>query len=228
MAKPSTSQLTLDEAYQATFLWFDHKGEPPIEITEPAHGSVQLETESTLARVRWADSEADHASVLGMLRIAKDGKRLAIFSASGFTTGAISVAETQGVALFAFDVLGVAHPLTTHARSLAPDPPPNPPFAPPVVEEEEEDFWARPSNPPVTEEDEEQGEELESTVVDPDDWVDCPTCGTTHFKSAQFCRECGTHLASGLRHLHGSTPAEVGLVCRTCGGTDIGVETPTD
>lgn len=224
MARPTTNQLTLEEAYQATFLWFDHKGEPPIEITEPAHGSVQLETESTLARIRWATTPADHASVLGMLRIAKEGKRLAVFSASGFTTGAVSVAETQGVALYAFDTSGFAHPMTTHARSLAPDPPPDPPFAPPVVEEEEEDFWSRPSKPPVIVDDDVV--EVEGPVVDPDDWFDCPTCGTTHFKNAKFCRECGTHLASGLRHLHGSTPAEVGLVCRSCESTDIGVNAP--
>ena len=26
MAKPPTNELTLDQAYQAAFLWFDHKG----------------------------------------------------------------------------------------------------------------------------------------------------------------------------------------------------------
>lgn len=220
MAKPETNQLTLEEAYQAAFLWFDHKGEPPLDITEPAHGSVQLETESTLARIRWATTEADHSSVLSILRVAKDGKRLAIFSASGFTTGAVSVAESQGVALYAFDSTGFAHPMTTHARSLAPETPPDPPFAPPVVEQEEGDFWSRSTTPPVTQDN--TPVEMEPTVVDPEDWIDCPSCGTTHFKNAKFCRECGTHLSSGLRHLHTSTPAEIGLECRSCGSTDIG------
>jgi len=222
MAKENTNQLTLDEAYQAAFLWFDHKGEPPTEITEPAHGSVQLETETTLARVRWATSPADHSSILAMLRAAKDGKKLAVFSASGFTTGAISVAETQGIALYAFDATGVAHPETTHARSLAPATQPDPPFAPPPeADDGDDDFWTMPTKPPVTEDEVEEEETAESGVVDSDDWTDCPTCGTTHFRNAKFCRECGTHLASGLKHLHTASAAEVGLVCRACGGTDI-------
>jgi hypothetical protein len=223
MAKPTTDQLTLDEAYQAAFLWFDHKGEPPIEITEPAHGSVQLETETTLARVRWATSPADHASVLAILKAAKDGKKLAIFSASDFTTGAVSVAETQGIALFAFDATGVAHPLTTHARSLAPKIPPDPPFAPQIAEEDEGDFWSRPSRPPVTVD--ATVKDVEPAVIDLDDWIECRTCGATHFRTARFCRECGTHLESGLQHLHTATPAEIGLVCKTCGSSDVGFET---
>lgn len=130
MAKPTSDQLTLDQAYQAAFLWFDHKGEPPIEITEPAHGSVQLITETIFARVRWATHRAGQASVLAVLKSATDGKRVALFSASGFTAGAIAVAESQGVALYSFDLFGTAHAMTTHARSLQPDTPPDPPFAP--------------------------------------------------------------------------------------------------
>jgi hypothetical protein len=87
MAKSTADQLTLDQAYQATFLWFDHKGEPPIEITEPAHGSVQLVTETTFARVRWATNRAGQASVLAVLKSAPDDKTVAMFSASGYTTG---------------------------------------------------------------------------------------------------------------------------------------------
>lgn len=220
MAKPSSDKLTLDQAYQAAFLWFDHKGEPPLEISEPVHGSVQLITETTFARVRWATSPADQASVLSAMRFAVKDKRVAIFSASGFTHGAISVAETQGIALYSFDSWGVAHAETTHARSLAPDTEPDPPFAPHQTEEDGPDFWmsktqATPYSGPVT------TEPVEPVVVDPDDWSECPTCGITHFRTAKYCRECGTHLASGVRHAHELSIVDLDLTCKTCGGTDI-------
>lgn len=221
MAKASTDQLTLEQAYQAAFLWFDHKGEPPIEISEPVHGSIELITETTFARVRWATSPADQASVLSVMRFAVKDKRVAIFSASGFTHGAISVAETQGVALYSFDSWGVAHAETTHARSLAPATPPDPPFAPRAVEEEEDDFWSQ--NPSSADSDAAADQPAESVDVNPDDWSQCPTCGITHFRTAKYCRECGTHLASGTNPLDAASLE--GLVCKTCGGTDIELAT---
>jgi hypothetical protein len=223
MAKPTSDQLTLDQAYQAAFLWFDHKGEPPIEITEPAHGSVQLITETTFARVRWATHRAGQASVLAVLKSATDHKSVAMFSASGFTTGAIAIAESQGVALYSFDSFGTAHPMTTHARSLQPDTQPDPPFAPEVETDEEDDIWATsiPSARLHDEGVEAVDENLDPQAVDPDDWTDCPSCGTTHFKNAKYCRECGTHLKSGVRHARDAEKSDHGLRCRTCGGNDI-------
>lgn len=223
MAKPTSDQLTLDQAYQAAFLWFDHKGEPPIEITEPAHGSVQLITETTFARVRWATHRAGQASVLAVLKSATDHKSVAIFSASGFTTGAIAVAESQGVALYSFDSFGTAHPMTTHARRLQPATPPDPPFAPEVEIGEVGDIWAT-STPqaPVSDVSVEAAEGgSERLDVEAADWIECPSCGTTHFKNAKYCRECGTHLKSGVRHARDGEKSDHGLRCRTCSGNDI-------
>ncbi|MEZ5174806.1 MAG: hypothetical protein R2823_01185 [Acidimicrobiia bacterium] len=222
MAKASTDQLSLEEAYQAAFLWFDHKGEPPTNISEPAHGSVQLETEHTIARVRWSQTPAGQRAVLAILRTAVEHKKLAIFSASGFTPGAISVAETQGIALYSFDAWGVAHAETSHARSLAPATPPDPPFAPKQPErvgpaEIGIDFWSDRRPRPV----EPEESTSQAAGTNPDDWEECSNCGTTHFRTAQFCRDCGTHLLTGTRHIVGSEPSELGLRCRACGSDDI-------
>lgn len=224
MPASAINTLTLDQSYQAAFLWFDHKGEPPDEITEPAHGSVQLVTKKTFARVRWSDKPVEQTSVLALLKAAPADKRLMIFSASGFTPGAVSVAESQGIGLYSFDTTGIAHAKTTHARSFAPAHAQEPPFPPVQIEEAvDADYWAQPKAEEAT----------VPTVVDvdhdpkleanPDDWTNCPSCGTTHFKNARFCRSCGTHLKSGVPHAHNAAAAELGLRCRTCNSTDIAI-----
>lgn len=230
MAKESQVRLTLDEAYQAAFLWFDHKGEPPLEISEPAHGSIELMTETTLARVRMGETPADQSSVLALLRVDPGDKRLAIFSTSGFTPGAISVAETQGIALYEFDLTGAAQAKTTHARTLAPPTPPDPPFRRQDAETKD-DRWgdqqlpgqrAGTSPPPMPPD---ASATTPLTIdVDDDEWSECPTCGTTHFKNARFCRSCGTDLIAGVPH--GRTMSSDGqtLICKTCGSFDIGVD----
>jgi hypothetical protein len=224
MPDSTSNVLSLDQSYQAAFLWFDHKGESPTEITEPAHGSVQLVTDRTFARVRWSDKPVEQTSVLALLKAAPQDKRLVIFSASGFTTGAISVAESQGIALYSFDATGIAHPKTTRARSIRSADAQEPPFPPPEVEEEEdEDFWAQPSSHEPEVVDSAALDALPPLDANPDDWTDCPKCGTTHFRTAVFCRSCGTHLASGQPHPHNSTATELGLRCRTCEGTDIAI-----
>jgi hypothetical protein len=229
MPDDANNTLTLDQSYQAAFLWFDHKGESPDDITEPAHGSVQLVTATTFARVRWSDKPVEQTSVLAFLLAAPDDKRLVIFSASGFTAGAVSVAESQGIALYSFDATGIAHAKTTHARSFAPDEAQEPPFPPPEVEEEDDaDFWAqpKPKQPEVT--DSLQVADVPQIDANPDDWTDCPSCGTTHFKNARFCRSCGTHIETGVPHSRNATAAELGLKCRTCDGTDIAIGDHSD
>jgi hypothetical protein len=229
MPDTASNVLSLDQSYQAAFLWFDHKGEPPDEITEPAHGSVQLITETTFARVRWSDKPVGQKSVLALLTAAPQGKRLVIFSASGFTTGAISVAESQGIALYSFDSTGIAHPKTTQAKSLAASDPQEPPFPPPEVEtEEDDDFWAQ-----TRSEDTETAEatapaDVPPLEANPDDWTDCPSCGTTHFRTALFCRSCGAHLETGDPHPHNATALQLGLRCRTCDGIDIAIGDHSD
>jgi hypothetical protein len=230
MPNTASNVLSLDQSYQAAFLWFDHKGEPPDEITEPAHGSVQLITETTFARVRWSDKPVEQTSVLALLKAAPEDKRLVIFSASGFTTGAISVAESQGIALYSFDSTGIAHPKTTRARSLAPSESQDPPFPPPRVDtEDEEDFWAQTRSDDTETVEATAPEHVAPLEANPDDWTDCPSCGTTHFRTAGFCRSCGAHLETGDPHPHNATAAQLGLRCRTCDGTDIAIGiTPTD
>jgi hypothetical protein len=233
MAKEARQRLTLDEAYQAAFLWFDHKGEPPLEISEPAHGSIELTTETTLARVRMGETPADQSSVLALLRVDPGDKRLAIFSTSGFTPGAISVAETQGIALYEFDLTGAALAKTTHARSLAPATSPEPPFRS-KVPESESDAWddqQRPgqratTTPPPMLPDASATKPM-AIEVDDEEWSECPTCGTTHFKNARFCRSCGTDLVTGTPHGRAMSAEGHTLMCRTCGSFDIGEDSDT-
>ena len=192
MVTQPSKQLTLDQAYQAAYLWLDHTGDPPVEISEPAHGSVELITERAFVRVRSSDTPVEQSSVLALLRAAESGKRLVIFSPSGFSPGAKSIAETQGIALYTLDPTGRAVPETTHARSLAPDPEPDPPFAP--SREPEEDFWTDLKNRSSEDEGEPDEDEDPGIQAATTDWADCPNCGATHYRNARFCRDCGTNL----------------------------------
>ncbi|MGI9666070.1 MAG: zinc-ribbon domain-containing protein [Acidimicrobiia bacterium] len=227
----SNNQLTLDQAYQAAYLWLDHVGDPPVEISEPAHGAVELITENAFVRVRSSDTPVEQSSVLALLRAAESGKRLLIFSPSGFSPGALAIAETQGIALYTLDSSGTAHPETTHARSLAPATDPDPPFAP-SEEEAEGGFWGdfeagRPLQQSAEEDPDEPSIDAATT-----DWADCPNCGATHYRNARFCRECGANLGgasdkSGVNqagsHDHSGSPVPAAgkLRCRVCGSHDI-------
>ncbi len=221
-------RLTLDQAYQATYLWLDHAGDPPLEISEPSHGSVELITERTFARVRSSDGPVEQSSVLALLRAAEPGKKLLIFSPSGFSPGAISIAETQGIGLFTLDRTGRALPETTHARAIVPDTEPDPPFAPAETQSAEDAFWHR---APAAATPGGAAEQDDGIGAGTSDWADCPTCGTTHHRNAKFCRECGRNLMDGTdAQMPGdttrSTPvtqnaASPKLRCRTCGSHDI-------
>jgi hypothetical protein len=218
MGTQRNSQLTLDQAYQATYLWLDHIGDPPLDISEPAHGSVELRTERAFIRVRSSEGPVEQSSVLALLRAAEPGKKLLLFSPSGFSPGALSIAETQGIGLFTLDSHGRALPETTHARAVAPETEPDPPFAPEPVEEEDS-FWSY-TPPPrididdvdsVDDEDDEDDEGIDAGATD---WSDCPACGTTHYRNANFCKECGTRMqADSHEGPH--------MRCRTCGGNNI-------
>ena len=230
-------QLSLDQAYQAAYLWLDHAGDPPLEISEPAHGAVELITEKAFVRVRSSQTPVEQSSVLALLRAAQAGKRLVIFSPSGFSPGAKSIAETQGIALFTLDNFGRAIPETTHARSLTPDTEPDPPFAP-MSGPADDDYWSgfrahEQAARPATGED-----GIQATTGD---WTDCPSCGATHYRNAKFCRECGTSLLGqqsivpedpmpfgGMQGLPAHDPmaprqavTENKFRCRTCGSHDI-------
>lgn len=232
MVKNPTKQLTLDQAYQAAYLWLDYVGDPPIEISEPAHGSVELITERAFVRVRSSEAPVEQSSVLALLRAAESGKKLVIFSPSGFSAGALSIAETQGIALFTLDPTGTAVAETTHARAIQPATLPDPPFAP-APKSSKGDFWndltSRSPQPEPEEAAAIPGIDAATT-----DWADCPNCGATHYRNAKFCRECGTNLQDALHDApiaasvvepQGSAVPRSAtgskLRCRTCGSHDI-------
>lgn len=242
MAEPH-QQLTLDQAYQAAYLWLDHVGDPPVEISEPAHGSVELITEKAFVRVRSSEAPVEQSSVLALLRAAETGKRLVIFSPSGFSPGALSIAETQGIALYTLDPSGSAVAETTHARAMQPATLPDPPFAPRVAEDED-DFWGdlKQRSAAAAEPESEQGDEVDDGIqAATTDWADCPQCGATHYRNARFCRDCGANLQEAARPAPPMTapagaPAPAAsapqadaprstvgsrLRCRTCGSHDI-------
>jgi hypothetical protein len=213
MGNPRNTQLTLDQAYQATYLWLDHVGDPPVDISEPAHGSVELHTGKAFVRVRSSEGPVEQSSVLALLRAAEPGKKLLLFSPSGFSPGALSIAETQGIALFTLDGHGRALPETTHARSVSPATEADPPFAPAQMDEEDT-FWSYTPPPSV---DDESDEESEGIDAGTEDWSDCPACGTTHYRNAKFCKECGTNMTTDR------VQETSKMRCRTCGGHDIEV-----
>ncbi len=220
MGKATTKQLTLDEAYQATFLWLDHVGDPPVDISEPAHGSVELRTEKAFVRVRYSDGPVEQSSVLALLRAAETGKRLFLFSPSGFSPGALSIAETQGIALFSLNLHGRVIAETTHARALSPDTEPDPPFAPVVIEDEDDGYWTpdaqdggdEPLNAEAEDDDSEVVEGIDATTTD---WSDCPSCGTTHYRNANFCKSCGTSLQPE------KAKSDLSPRCQDCGSHNI-------
>jgi hypothetical protein len=211
MRNPRDTQLTLDQAYQATYLWLDHAGDPPVDIIEPSHGSVELHTANAFVRVRSSDSPVEQSSVLALLRAADAGKKLLLFSPSGFSPGALSIAETQGIALFTLDANGRAIPETTHARAAAPETEPDPPFADDPADEEDS-FWTY-SPPPSGDEVEETG--TQGIEAGASDWSDCPACGSTHYRNAKFCKACGTKLSPDTDDGH------TRMRCRNCGSHDI-------
>ncbi len=127
MSDTGSAQLSLDEAYEATFHWFDAFGEIPTEISEPTDGVIELRSDTLLTRIRWSPSPVSQGAVLAILRAAgAEDRRLVIFSTSGYSPGARSLAETQNVALYDLDAKGVASPVTSVARNLQPDVVPTP------------------------------------------------------------------------------------------------------
>lgn len=232
MVTEPRKQLTLDQAYQAAYLWLDHADDPPLEISEPAHGSVELITERAFVRVRSSEAPVEQSSVLALLRAADTGKRLVIFSPSGFSPGALSIAETQGIALFTLDTVGKAIAETTHARAITPEDQPDPPFAPSTPSDQDE-FWGDLGSDRSDTSDVDDDDGIQAATTD---WAECPNCGTTHYRNARFCRECGTNLQTDSspppstpdRPASAPTAAASAasrsgsrLRCRTCGSHDI-------
>lgn len=193
-------ELTLEQAYEAAYLWLFHVDQPPTEVIEKPPEMVEMYSENLVSWVR-AGHEVPQKSILALLQLEGERKK-AIFSAGGFSTGAVSVSESHGVALFALRPDGSVAAETGHAAIMMPREGPPPPF--PV--EESEDLTGAPSA-------------WGTTTFDSNVWVDCPECGTNQHVSLDSCRVCGSRLVK-----QELAPIEdPDYKCRVCGSHDIEV-----
>ncbi|MGB5566168.1 MAG: hypothetical protein WBN93_07525 [Acidimicrobiia bacterium] len=203
MRHKSVSTLTLDQAYQAAYLWMFHVGEPPVEIAERGTQSVELRSEGMAAFVRVPDRPLNQRTVLAVLATEPDHRIRVIFSTKGFTPAAISIAEAQGIALFSLDAEGSALPENGRGAEIAPSEAPPPPF--PLGRTDEElkiakANWGR-------------------TEFPEDEWIDCPGCGTNQHRTLEACRICGVPLAKA--GTSDSAPANIVYQCLDCGSHNI-------
>ncbi len=204
MTRVRLPRLTLEQAYEATYLWLFHIDQAPHEVVENPPEQVELYSDELMSWVR-ASSEVSQKAILAMLN-ADDQRRRAIFSAEGFSPGAISISESQGVALFTIRRDGSIKAETGHAIMMMPHNPPPAPFAVPDDADEMPTLAAT----------------WGTTHFDSDVWVDCPECGTNQHISLDSCRVCGTRLVR--KQLNPLTGPQ--YKCRDCGSNDIEVLNP--
>jgi len=232
--------LSLDEAYEAAFVWLDAFGELPSSITEPAANVIEMRGESVLARIRWSETPVAQGAVLALLRAADEPARLILFSPSGFSAGARTLAESQGVALFRLDADGRAVAVNSFAELLQPDDVPAP-FAPktaadpappptvtaprrPAAGESPAPPMAALLPPPVEEPGDLRLEPRRALGTDATpERIACPECGFSHGPTARFCTRCGADLRASSNPAPSTPPraAAPTLRCRTCGSHDI-------
>lgn len=194
-------ELTLEQAYEASYLWLFHIDQPPTEVIEKPPEMVEMYSEDLVSWVR-AGQEITQNSILALLQLEGERKK-AIFSAAGFSTGAVSVSESHGVALFALGPDGSVAAETGHAAVMMPREGPPPPFA---VDEDPDALAGSPGA-------------WGTTSFDNSVWVDCPECGTNQHVSLDSCRVCGTSLVK-----QELAPIEdPDYKCRVCGSHDIEV-----
>lgn len=194
-------ELTLEQAYEAAYLWLFHIDQPPTEVIEKPPEMVEMYSEDLVSWVR-AGHEVTQNSILALLQLEGERKK-AIFSAGGFSTGAVSVSESHGVALFALGPDGSVAAETGHAAVMMPREGPPPPFA---VDEDPDALAGSPGA-------------WGTTSFDNSLWVDCPECGTNQHVSLDSCRVCGTSLVK-----QELAPIEdPDYKCRVCGSHDIEV-----
>jgi len=244
--KPQTQpRLSLTEAYHATQRWLDHVGLRTVNIKEPADGVVELRSESHVARIRINTGPVSQGAVLALLRASQDdGLTPLLFSATGFSNGAVGFGASQHIGLFDLGEDGDVLPMNTAARSLMPDEQLEPAFSTPIEAVEAEAPISYFEVPTMEEEDEEIAPVEE--VSDGAEWRRCPSCGQTHHPSTKVCASCGMDLTtrSAGHQLLGPTgqpavvprrapgpsnpPASSGpsLRCNTCGSHDIELVQP--
>jgi len=238
--KPQTQpRLSLTEAYHATQRWLDHVGLRTVNIKEPADGVVELRSESHVARIRIDTGPVSQAAVLALLRAStEDDLTPLLFSATGFSNGAIGFGASQHIGLFDLAEDGDVLPMNTIARSLMPKEELEPAFSTPIEAVEAETPISYFEVPTLDEEEQEIAPVEE--VGDGAEWRRCPSCGQTHHPSTKLCQSCGMDLTKrSSGQLLGPTgqPAVIpkrapgpsnpaagsgpSLRCRTCGSHDI-------
>lgn len=237
--KPQTQpRLSLTEAYHATQRWLDHVGLRTVNIKEPADGVVELRSNTHVARIRINTGPVSQGAVLALLRSAQeDGLTPLLFSATGFSNGAVGFGASQNIGLFDLADDGDILPMNTVAQQLMPDEPLEPAFASPIEAVESEGPISYFEVPSIEDDDEEELPPMEAAE---NGWRTCPRCGQTHHPSTRMCASCGMDLSpasSGQllgprgqpamvpRHAPGPSnpprPAGPTLRCRTCGSHDI-------
>jgi hypothetical protein len=238
--KPQTQpRLSLTEAYHATQRWLDHIGLRTVNIKEPADGVVELRSNTHVARIRINSGPVSQGAVLALLRASQDdGLTPLLFSATGFSNGAIGFGASQNIGLFDLDEEGDILPMNTVAKQLMPDEQLEPAFATPIEAVEAEapvSYFEVPSM-----EDEVDEVEAPEDADTGSGWRTCPRCGQTHHPSTRMCASCGMDLTKRSggqllgptgqpavvpRHAPGPSnaprPAGPTLQCRTCGSHDI-------
>jgi hypothetical protein len=195
--------LTLDQAYQAAYLWMFHVGEPPVEVAERGAQSVELRSEGMAAFVRVPDRPLNQRTVLAVLATEPDHRTRLIFSTKGFTPAAVGIAEAQGIALFSLNAEGSALPENSQGVEIAPLDGPPPPFP---GRRSDEDSRITKAN-------------WGQTEFPEDEWVDCPGCGTNQHMTLEACRICGMPLATAGAGESG--PRDIVYQCLDCGSRNV-------
>lgn len=210
MRHESASTLTLDQAYQAAYLWMFHAGQPPVEIVERGAQGVELHSEETVALVRVPAHPLNQRTVLAVLATESDGRTRLIFSSAGFTAGAISIAEAQGIALFSLNFEGTALPENRPAASISHREEPPPPFA-----KEQNQVGLTLSK-----------EAWGSGEHAADEWVNCSGCGKNQHRTLDTCRICGASLSK--TEAPEESPDTIVYRCTDCGSLNVEGVVPGD